>query len=138
MEHRKKFLWTQIVNISAAVVLGMLCLQELRSLLIPLRQTHLSSLTVCFHEVPDSFVNPCSNTGTKAWPLPGEQIQHTTGPAWLLPPSPMALPCFWYRQNWAEMASSSKLLTWEKRGGKEPGSLAWSPLVKSGLGMDGA
>lgn len=44
MEHRKKFLWTQIVNISAAVVLGMLCLQELRSLLIPLR-----ILTVCAH-----------------------------------------------------------------------------------------
>lgn len=47
-----------------------------------------------------------------------------TGAVWFLPPSPMA--------------SSSKLLTWGKRGGKEPGFLSLSPLVKSGIRMDRA
>lgn len=102
-----------------------------------LRQTYLSSLIVRFHEVSDSFVNPCSNTSTKAWPLPGEQIQQTTGPAWFLPPSPMALPHFCLVQpEQVEMASSTKLLHLgkERREGAWISVSATSSAVRPGHG----
>lgn len=74
--------------------------------------SHLSFLIECFHEVSGSFVNPCANAGTKAWLLPGEQIQQRLlqPGSCHLPHQPHLTPA-WERQNgqkWLQIPAPGK------------------------------